>query len=274
MRVIRVSIQTRTLEFTTTGRFDSVGVTTKVFSIRYITLLMALNVCRLQSLAAMLSIRWILVSLTFVITFGFPACPRGPLQRSSLLVRHMIFSRTNSKTDRDTLVQEVLALSRTIGPIGIFASVRDQQSLEQLALSLKPFSDKNPTQRQLRGKYSLLYSAAPGRSSGRLAGPFYGAVTQEFIDNDSFINAVQFGPLKISLRATRTATSHQKKLGFNFRQTTVQLFGQTVLQKDIGGGGVWDYLFIGEITDTDGIVKLVRVMKAPSLFILEQPLHQ
>ena len=222
----------------------------------------------------MLSLRWILVSLSIVVVCGFPISIRGPLQRSSLLVvRNMIFSRTNSKVDRNTLVQEVLALSRTIGPVGVFASVQDQQSLEQLALSLKPFSDKNPTQRQLRGRHSLVYSAAPGGSSGRLAGPLYGTVTQEFIDDDSFINSVQFGPLEISLRATKTSPSNQKNL-VQFRQTTVRLFGQTVLQKDIRGGGVWDYLFIGEITDTDGTVKLVRVMKAPSLFVLEQPLYQ
>ena len=222
----------------------------------------------------MLSLRWILVSLSIVVVCGFPISTRGPLQRSSLLVvRNMIFSRTNSKVDRNTLVQEVLALSRTIGPVGVFASVQDQQSLEQLALSLKPFSDKNPTQRQLRGRHSLVYSAAPGGSSGRLAGPLYGTVTQEFIDDDSFINSVQFGPLEISLRATKTSPSNQKNL-VQFRQTTVRLFGQTVLQKDIRGGGVWDYLFIGEITDTDGTVKLVRVMKAPSLFVLEQPLYQ
>jgi hypothetical protein len=222
----------------------------------------------------MLSLRWILVSLSIVVVCGFPISIRGPLQRSSLLVvRNMIFSRTNSKVDRNTLVQEVLALSRTIGPVGVFASVQDQQSLEQLALSLKPFSDKNPTQRQLRGRHSLVYSAAPGGSSGRLAGPLYGTVTQEFIDDDSFINSVQFGPLEISLRATKTSPSNQKNL-VQFRQTTVRLFGQIVLQKDIRGGGVWDYLFIGEITDTDGTVKLVRVMKAPSLFVLEQPLYQ
>ena len=222
----------------------------------------------------MLSLRWILVSLSIVVVCGFPISTRGPLQRSSLLVvRNMIFSRTNSKVDRNTLVQEVLALSRTIGPVGVFASVQDQQSLEQLALSLKPFSDKNPTQRQLRGRHSLVYSAAPGGSSGRLAGPLYGTVTQEFIDDDSFINSVQFGPLEISLRATKTSPSNQKNL-VQFRQTTVRLFGQTVLQKDIRGGGVWDYLFIGEITDTDGTIKLVRVMKAPSLFVLEQPLYQ
>lgn len=221
----------------------------------------------------MASLRWILVSLSVVVTLGFPTISLDPLQRSSFLVRHMTVRITDSKTDRDSMVQEVLALSRTIGPVGVYASVQEQQSLEQLALLLTPFSDTNPTQRQLRGKHSLVYSAAPGGSSGRLAGPLYGTVTQEFIDDESFINAVQFGPLEISLRATKTAPSNQKNL-VQFRQTTVRLFGQTIFEKDMRGGGVWDYLFLGEITDTDGTVKLVRVMKAPSLFVLEQPLYQ
>jgi hypothetical protein len=225
------------------------------------------------SLHLTMTLRLLLVSMSLMVSYGFssPSARYRPvLMRPSLVTRHMIFS-TQSKTDRDQIVQQLLALSRRIGPVGSLATVQDQQALEQLAMTLEPLSDKNPTKRPLRGMHNLLYSAAPGGSSGRLAGPFYGKVTQDFVDDETFINAVQFGPLQISLRATRSVKTARRNM-VKFCETTVRLFGQTIVQKELGGGGVWDYIFIGEVTDEDGTSKLIRVMKTPSLFVLEQNL--
>jgi hypothetical protein len=57
-----------------------------------------------------------------------------------------------------------------------------------------------------------------------------------------------------------------------FKETSIQMFGQTLLEKELKGGGTWEYLFMGEVQDTDGTCKLVRVMETPSLFVIEQPL--
>lgn len=230
----------------------------------------------LQNDALEMTIRFILCSALILMAtcscaFHSPLAGQKSSAMNQSFTPSKIFRSFPSKTDRDELVQEVLAMSRKIGPVGSFASKEDQNKLEELAKTLESLSDKNPTQRPLRGIHAMVYSAAPGGSSGRLVGPFYGRVTQEFVNDETFINAVQFGPLEISLRATRAAKSGRRN-SVKFLESTVRLFGQTLVQKEISGGGVWDYIFIGEVTDKDGSSKLIRIMKTPSLFVLEQPL--
>lgn len=220
-----------------------------------------------------MTLRLLLVVSSLIVSYGFSSSSVVLSRPSSLVTRDMtmIFGTTTTP-DRDPIVQQFLAMSRRIGPVGSLASIQDQQALEQLAMKLEPLSDKDPTSRPLRGIHHCLYSAAPGGSSGRLVGPFYGKVTQDFlVDGETFINAVQFGPLQISLKATKSVKTTRRNM-VKFRETTVRLFGQTIVQKELKGGGVWDYIFIGEVTDVDGTSKLIRVMKTPSLFVLEQNL--
>lgn len=179
-----------------------------------------------------------------------------------------------NNNDRDVAVQQVLAFARKIGPVGSLASEEDQRTLESMSQELIQYSDySNPSQVELQGTHSLVYSASEGSSSGRIGKtPFYGKVQQDFLpDNVTFINSVQLGPVEASLRATKSVKNDTTNL-VKFHQTTIKVFGQTVLDKDIKGGGFWKYLFMGTITDTDGKAKFVRIMETPSLFILEQPL--
>lgn len=143
--------------------------------------------------------------------------------------------------------------------------------MEVLAKKLIDVSDAKPARRKLKGVHTLCYSAAPGASSGRLVGPFYGKVKQTFLeDGNTFINSVEWGPFKISLRANCKTKDDTTNI-VTFQETSVQLFGQTLLKKELKGGGSWNYLFMGEVQDTDGTCKLVRVMETPSLFVIEQP---
>ena len=176
--------------------------------------------------------------------------------------------------DRDTKVQQVLEFARTIGPVGSLASEEDRQKLVSMANELVEYSDPNPSQIPLHGTHSLVYSASEGGSSGRLGPtPFYGKVKQEFHDDTiTFVNSVSFGPLEASLRATRSIKNDATNL-VKFHQTTIKVFGQTIVDKEIKGGGFWKYLFMGKILDKDGTRKLVRIMETPSLFVLEQPLE-
>jgi hypothetical protein len=185
----------------------------------------------------------------------------------------MMSSSDVAITDRDVKVQQVLAFAREIGPIGMLASEEDQKKLESMSQELVEYSDSNPSQIPLRGMHDLVYSASQGSSSGRLGTtPFYGAVQQEFLDdNVTFINFVKLGPLEASLRATRSIKNDSTNL-VKFHQTTIKAFGQTLLEKEIKGGGFWKYLFMGKIVDKDGTEKFVRIMETPSLFVLEQNL--
>lgn len=177
----------------------------------------------------------------------------------------------STSTDRDQKVQEVLSIARQQGPIGAFTSQEDQDSLLEMAKKLSDYSDPDPSTAPYRGVHDLVYSSSSGQSSGLIAGPIYGKVTQTFLDdNETFINSVMLGPLTLALRATRKFADENTNQVM-FRQVTIQLFGNTVLEKDITGGGTWNYLFHGTIEDTDGTSKLVRIMEAPSLFIIEQP---
>ena len=126
---------------------------------------------------------------------------------------------------RDVKVQEVLAFAREIGPIGVDASQEDQDKLIQMSQDLLQFSDPNPSNIPLRGIHDMVYSASAGSSSGKLFGPVYGTVKQEFLeDNETFINSVGFGPLLASLRATRTTKNESTSL-VKFHETKIEVFG-------------------------------------------------
>lgn len=175
-------------------------------------------------------------------------------------------------TERDVKVQQVLALAREFGPIGAFAKEQDQRRILELARGLAPYSDPNPPSgAPYRGVHNLVYSDSTGGSSGKLFGPFYGHVTQTFLDdNETFVNTVEIGPFQLALRAQRQVVDdHTNRV--TFREINAKAFGQTLVQKDITGGGMWNYIFHGTIVDADGTSKLVRVMEAPSLFVIEQP---
>jgi hypothetical protein len=176
---------------------------------------------------------------------------------------------TTTTAIRDECVQEVLQLAREFGPVGQRQSAENQQMLLDAALKLMDFSDPAPAKLALSGIHYLLYSAAPGGSSGKL-GPWDGAVTQEFVDDSTFINAVQLGPVTIALTASRQIKS-DTIIAVKFHKTTVSVFGVQLFEKEIGGGGSWKMLFAGRVQDRDGTEKLVRVIQTPSLFVIEQP---
>lgn len=113
-----------------------------------------------------------------------------------------------------------------------------------------------------------MYSAAPGASSGIVFGPIAGTVTQEFVTTEQFVNTVQLGPLRASLAATCQVVD-DACINVFFKRSAVQLLGQTVIDKEMSGGGQWKYIWARVITD-QGQPKLIRVMETPSLFMLEQ----
>lgn len=183
---------------------------------------------------------------------------------------------TTTRTQNDQTVEELLTLARKIGPVGSLASEESRAELNAIAQKLtKVRGDPNPAKASLRGIHDLVYSAAPGGSSGRLFGPVYGKVTQEFLDDDkTFLNSVKIGPVEISLQAEKI-TKDKKTNVVKFLTSQVKIFGKTVVEKDIsGGGGAWKYLYMGNYRDASGKLKLLRVMETPSLFIIEQPISE
>ena len=174
---------------------------------------------------------------------------------------------------KDQIAQELLAYSRKVGPVGSLATEEERQQVAELAKKLsKVRGNPRPSKEPLRGIHNLVYSAAPGGSSGRLFGSFYGKVTQEFLDdNHTFVNAVRVGPLEISLQAERIVKNDKTNV-VKFRKSKVKIFGNTVVENDISGRGTWKYLFMGEVKDKKGNPRLLRVMETPSLFVIEQPL--
>ena len=187
---------------------------------------------------------------------------------SSLICVSSASSDVANDTDEITKVKQVLSLARELGPVGAFCSEEDQERILQAARAL-PRSNK-PTAVVLSGLHNLVYSAAPGGSSGKI-GPFAGKVSQEFVNATGFINAVELGPLKLSLQATREIVDDDR-INVFFKETTIELFGIPVVQKPASGGGQWKQIWVGEVTD-GGKKKLIRIMETPSLFVLEHDLN-
>lgn len=204
-------------------------------------------------------------------SISFVAKTSAPTRRSSsdTVSFSSLQAAATTTTDRNVLVQDLLVSARKVGQIGSLASPEDQDMLMEKAKRLVEVSDPSPAQQPLKGVHSLVYSAAPGGSSGRLFGPLYGKVQQTFLDKGKFVNSVEFGPIKISLQA-KCRNKNKTANIVTFEETCITLFGNEISKQETKGGGVWKYLFLGEITDVDGTRKLVRVMETPSLFIIEQ----
>ncbi|KAL3940767.1 MAG: hypothetical protein SGBAC_004749 [Bacillariaceae sp.] len=147
-----------------------------------------------------------------------------------------LFATTNDiSIQRDEKIQELLSVVSEVGQVGSLATEEERTKLEDLSKLAFPFSDSSPAKVPLLGEHKLLYSAAPGGSSGRLFGNAVGKVTQLFEEGELFYNIVKFGPLKIALKAKREVKS-DSVIKVSFLETTVSLFGKTVVQKEIGGG--------------------------------------
>jgi hypothetical protein len=213
---------------------------------------------------------WLLASLLLSVCSGFLSL-RGEIRHPVALPASFLDNmfKTEQTTDRDPVVLEIIERARSLGPVGVNCSPEEQESLLEQAKEIVALSDDKPARSQLTGLHNLVYSAAPGGSSGKI-GPFVGKVKQEFVDDLTFYNTVEFGPLKITLRAEREVKS-DTAIKVTFRETTVTLFGNEITRKSIeNSGGVWKCLFSGVVTSPEGRRKLVRVMETPSLFVLEQ----
>lgn len=178
--------------------------------------------------------------------------------------------------ERTVLVQELLEEASKVGQVGSLASEEERARLVSLAEQLTSYSDPNPAMVPLDGIHELVYSAAPGASSGRISGggsgiSIVGKVSQKFETDSIFYNRVTFGPLMIALQAKREI-KNASTIKVSFLETGFSLFGKTISTKQAGGGGVWKVKFVGKIKDKDGKEKLIRIMETPSLFILQQPL--
>ena len=174
----------------------------------------------------------------------------------------------------DEKVEALLNAISEIGQVGSLASEEDQTRIKSLALDVvesNPSPEQSPARFTLQGEHTLLYSAAPGGSSGRLFGNVVGKVTQWFEDDEIFYNRVTFGPVRIALKARREI-KNDTNIKVTFLETSIYLFGNRVVQKEINGGGVWKCKFVGKVQDKNGANKLLRIMETPSLFIIEQPL--
>ncbi len=106
---------------------------------------------------------------------------------------------------------------------GVGSSKETVAEIESAVKSLEQFCPPQPARKTLVGIYDLLYCTAPGGSNGKV-GPFVGKVTQEFLNEADFINAVELfdGKVKISLYAQREVIS-DKRIRVTFRQTAVQV---------------------------------------------------
>jgi len=176
---------------------------------------------------------------------GFVA-PRRKQEVDSPTARGAFFQKlrppvkpSTTTKQRDIKVMDFVERARSLGPVGTDRTEEEREGLASMAKrEIAKLSDVKPARASLSGRHKLVYSASPGGSSGKI-GPLTGKVTQEFVDDTTFINAVELGPLKIALRAEREVKS-DTAIKVTFRETTVTLFGIKVTSKTIeNSGGVW-----------------------------------
>lgn len=156
--------------------------------------------------------------------------------------------QSSGNNDISSAKASMLAAAAAAPPNGVDASPEQRADMDA---KLKALCERNPTKEPayalLRppfeffdGTYQLLYTDTRGGSSGKV-GPFVGRVTQTFEgirDLDQmgfsrrgiFLNAVEIGPLKVSLRA-RCESKSETKLEVVFEETETFILGQRVARK-------------------------------------------
>lgn len=189
------------------------------------------------------------------------------------------FQSNDSRINRDSNlaattstsgVLELLSLARQYGPVGIRQSPEIQELVASAARNLPP-GERAPARIPLTGTHHLVYSAAPGGSSGKI-GIWDGVVQQDFVSETKFINSVRLGPLRLALNAEREILSDDT-IAVRFQTVQIELFGNQVIERDASGGGTWRYLYAGTVQE-GAFTKFVRVLETPSLFVLEQKLER
>jgi len=186
-------------------------------------------------------------------------------------------SSSSSLSLRDEPIRQLLESARQWGPLGTLAPDSEQEIMLKLSREMVSLSEPHPANVSLAGKtFDLIYSDHPGRPSGRLFGRVHGKMTQSFLTNGDYVNAVTLGPL------TTTITAHKTTLDgddgwtneVTFYEAAVKLFGKTLIKKkiDLGKSGTWKYLCLCQIQDDDddGRSKIIRIMETPKLFILQE----
>jgi len=145
-------------------------------------------------------------------------------------------------------------------PNGVGTPDELQADIEAAAVTLQQSCPSQPARMPLDGVWDLVYCTAPGGSSGKV-GPLVGAVTQTFVDDTRFINAVELlGALKVSLEAEREIMD-DTSIKVTFKEMAFALLGVEVFRKPAKGSGVWQQRYV----DSE-----LRVMNTPSLFVLRR----
>ena len=180
--------------------------------------------------------------------------PASSARRSSELQASATLEATASKA-------AVLAACESAPPNGVDASDEQVAAVEAAIKELEPFCPPQPAQIPLSGVYDLVFCTAKGGSNGKV-GPFVGKVTQTFVDETNFINAVALfgGAVKISLFAEREVLDDDK-IRVTFKETAGACFGKQLFRKEIQGSGVWKQRFVDDE---------LRVMNTPSIFVLRK----
>jgi len=181
-------------------------------------------------------------------------------------------SNSNKRNEEEAqkLLQALLDRCNQLGQVGSKCTEEERTEITIMARKLIPYSLPSPATYPVTGIHRLVHTHSKGGSSGAI-GPFLvGQVTQEFLNKEQFINAVHWGPLKISLFARRK-TIDKNRVQVYFDETVIQFLGKDLKRVPAKGSGVWKCLFVGEFYD-DRIKKnkLIRIIEAPSLFVLEQ----
>jgi hypothetical protein len=176
---------------------------------------------------------------------------------------------SNKKEITQLLLQQLLDRCAQLGQVGSKCTEAERLEVTTLARKLAPYSVPSPAKYPISGIHKLVHTHSQGGSSGAI-GPFVGKVTQEFVDEEKFINAVQIGPLKISLFASRKIMD-SNRVRVTFQETLIQFAGLIISRTEAKGQGVWKCLFVGTFYDKKSNKrKLIRIIEAPSLFVLEQ----
>jgi len=155
--------------------------------------------------------------------------------------------------------RELLAACKDTPKNGVGATQAQQDNVWAAALTLQNECLAQPARKPLLGVWELAYSTNEGGSSGKL-GPFVGDVTQTFLDDRRFINAVELGPLRVALEAEREVVD-DTRIRVSFREMAFSLLGMELFRKPAKGKGVWEQCYV----DSN-----LRVMKTPSVFVLRK----
>lgn len=172
-------------------------------------------------------------------------------------------------SNKEETTKRLLSVLASSSQSGAKTNERKRLLITFLSDQMSLFSDPKPACIPLNGSYPLIYGDSKNPSTGNI-GPFMLNVVQTFGDSKTYVNNIFISFFKIEAHAEKQVLDDFTIL-VTYKEIILKLFDIIIFRRRVDYEGKWKQVFVGVVNEGNS-KKILRIMKTPDLFILEQPI--